>query len=193
MFVPRLPLASLPLLLSCSGPLALLSSASRSVSSLLQSWFRHSSASRQLFLPHAVRIPRALAPKSVIFGSFNLGPAPRGLLPYRTSSHSPSIACPPPSHTHSLLPSLSLVISSPSLTLASPWTPTDANRLANGSWALVVRPRVPALRVAFVHPHSVLVAHRLSFEHVKTLRNRRSLRPRRPFVYGRGAVRFLCL
>ncbi|KAH9176520.1 hypothetical protein EDB89DRAFT_2226620 [Lactarius sanguifluus] len=76
-------------------------------------------------LVSAVRLARALAPKSSVFGLFGLGPASRGSATISDSrSHGVDTIAPPSiafTHSHSLLP---LVASSPSSATTYPWTPT---------------------------------------------------------------------
>ncbi|KAH9170791.1 hypothetical protein EDB89DRAFT_1234661 [Lactarius sanguifluus] len=119
----------------------------------------------------AVRIPRALAAKSSIFGLFSLGPVSCGLLPFRiriltasrfaidsllsipsllarlvcTHAHSLSL---PPCRSLLVLPSIAHGLRPSPLVFAHQDTPQP----------LVHRPRVPAPRVPFVHRHPVPIA-----------------------------------
>ncbi|KAH9015411.1 hypothetical protein EDB84DRAFT_1679930 [Lactarius hengduanensis] len=108
-------------------------------------------------VPRAVRLPRALGPKSHVFGRFGLGLASRGsaaipvsrshgvtltIVPHR-STLSFSLARSIHTHTHTLAHTHTL-----SLPLHRPPSPHAANRQRRST--LKARPRVPAPRAVFV-------------------------------------------
>ncbi|KAH8976419.1 hypothetical protein EDB83DRAFT_1787644 [Lactarius deliciosus] len=101
---------------------------------------------------HAVRIPRALAPKLSIFGLFSLGPASRGLLPFRSRvSHGIASSLFHHRSTHSL----SLGSSSASereIVRVCLHTQSLSLSLSPSPQPLAVRQRVPAPRVALSQP-----------------------------------------